>query len=141
MLLATVPPETTAPTTAAPIIATPVVIPAPQAGPIDEDEALAFVLTYYEQIAAGEFEATWPQLTQEFRDARNLTFESYSRYWRNTSLELDDLRYLPGPGPDEARVRFAARYTTGGRVIDETDELTLRREADGQLVITEQRIV
>ena len=63
------------------------------------------------------------------------------RYWRNTSLELGDLRYVPGPAPNEGRVRFAVRYDTFGRVVDETDELTLRREPDGRLVITEQRIV
>jgi len=135
----TVPP---APTTAGtPITAAPVLTPTPALGPADEDEVVAFVLTYYEQVNAGEFDATWPALTQEFRDARNLTFESYARYWRNTSLELGDLRYTPGPGPNEGRVRFAARYDTFGRIVEETDELTLRREQDGRLVITEQRIV
>jgi hypothetical protein len=100
---------------------------------------LAFVLTYYDQVAGGEYDATWPSLTQEFRDARNLTFEEYARYWRNTSLELGDLRFTPGPGPNEGRVRFAARYDTFGRIVEETEELTLRRELDGRLVITEQR--
>ena len=132
------PPPTTADT---PITAAPVLTPTPALGPADEDEVLAFVLTYYEQVNADEFDASWPTLTQEFRDARNLTFESYARYWRNTSLELDDLRYTPGPGPNEGRVRFAARYDTFGRIVEETDELTLRREQDGRLVITEQRIV
>ena len=110
-------------------------------GPTDEDEALAFVLTYYEQVNSGEYDTTWPILTQEFRDARDLTFEDYTRYWRNTSLELSDLRFTPGPGPNEARVRFDARYDTFGRIVEETDELTLRRELDGRLVITAQRSV
>jgi hypothetical protein len=137
----TVPTPPTAPTTAAPSTVAPGLTPAPALGATDEDEALAFVLTYYEQVNGDEFDATWPKLTQEFRDARNLTFESYVRYWRNTSLELGDLRYTPGPAPNEARVRFAARYDTFGRIVEETDELTLRREEDGRLVITEQRIV
>ena len=38
-------------------------------------------------------------------------------------------------------MRFAARYDTFGRIVEETDELTLRREQDGRLVITEQIIV
>jgi eukaryotic-like serine/threonine-protein kinase len=137
---ATVAPPTAA-TTAAPSTAAPVLDPTPAQGPTDEEVALTFVLTYYEQVAGGEYDATWPSLTQEFRDARNLTFEEYARYWRNTSLELGDLRFTPGPGPSEARVRFAARYDTFGRIVEETDELTLRREQDGRLVITEQRIV
>jgi len=102
---------------------------------------LAFVVAYYDQVNGGDYEAAWPKLTQEFRDARNLTFDGYTRYWRNTSLALDDLRYAPGPAPNEGRVRFAARYDTFGRIVEETDELTLRREQDGRLVITEQRRV
>ena len=140
--VAATPTEPPAPTTTdTPITAAPVLTPNPGLGPTDADEALAFVLTYYEQVNGGEFDATWPKLTQEFRDARNLTFESYARYWRNTSLELGDLRYTPGPAPNEARVRFDARYDTFGRIVEETDELTLRREQDGRLVITEQRVV
>ncbi len=134
-------PATVAPATAVPTTAPPFLMPAAEGGPIAEEEALAFVRTYYDQVAAGEYESTWPRLTQEFRDARNLTFESYARYWRNTSLELGDLRYTPGPGLQEGQVRFEARYTTDGRVVEETDELTLRREPDGSLVIAEQRIV
>jgi hypothetical protein len=77
-------------------------------------------------------------LSAEFRDARNLTFESYVSYWDNTT---SDLRFAPGPGVDESRVTFDARYDNGTRVIDETDEITLRRLSDGQLIITEQRTV
>jgi hypothetical protein len=120
--------------------AAPAPMPPPEPGTIEADEAVAFVLSYYDQVGAGEYEATWSQLSEEFRASRNLSFESYTRFWRNTSIELSELQYRPGPGADEARVRFAARYTTGGGVIDETDELTLRHE-DGRLVITEQRIV
>ncbi len=142
----TLSPPTAAPTTAAPITAppstaAPVLDATPAIGPTDEEEAFAFVLSYYEQVAGGEYDETWPSLTQEFRDARNLTYEDYTRYWRNTSLELSDLQFTPGPGPNEGRVRFAARYDTFGRIVEETDELTLRRELDGRLVITQQRIV
>ena len=127
--------------TEVPAAPAPVPVPPSQVAASDEDEATAFVLDYYEQVNAGDFEASWPKLTQEFRDARNLTFESYTRYWRNTSLELDDLRYSAGPAPDEARVRFTARYITNRGVVEQTDELTLRRDGDGQLVITEQQRV
>jgi hypothetical protein len=80
-------------------------------------------------------------LSPEFRDARNLTFESYVSYWENTTLELRDPRFVAGPGIDESRVVFEARYDTGSRVVDETDEITLRRDSDGHPVITEQRTV
>jgi hypothetical protein len=134
-------PAIAAPTTGvATTTAAPAPRPPPEPGTIEADEAVAFVLSYYDQVGAGEYEATWSQLSEEFRASRNLSFESYTRFWRNTSIELSELQYRPGPGADEARVRFAARYTTGGGVIDETDELTLRHE-DGRLVITEQRIV
>jgi hypothetical protein len=138
---ATVAPPTAAPTTGPPITGAPALTPTPALAPTDEGEVLAFVLSYYEQVNGGEYETTWPKLAPEFRDARNLTFEEYTRYWRNTSLELGDLQFTPGPGADEGRVRFAARYDTFGRIVEETDELTLRREQDGRLVITEQIIV
>ena len=64
---ATVPPVTAGPTTAAPVTAAPVLMPTPDSGPIEEDEALAFVLTYYEHIDAGDYDVSWPSLTQEFR--------------------------------------------------------------------------
>jgi hypothetical protein len=44
-------------------------------------------------------------------------------------------------GDDQVRVRFDARYDTGAQVIDETDEITLRRRDDGTLIIIEQRTV
>ena len=102
---------------------------------------MAFLLDYYERVRAGDYETTWESLSPEFRDARDLTFDDYVSYWDNTTLELRDLRFVPGPGVDESRVRFEARYDTGSRVVDETDEITLRRHPDGHLVITEQRTI
>jgi hypothetical protein len=115
--------------------------PAAATAPIGADEALTFVLGYYEQVTAGEVEQTWPFLSEEFRSARNLTFERYAGYWRSTSIEISDLRYTSGPATDEARVRFDAQYTIDGRVVAEVDELTLQRQADGSVIITAQRRV
>lgn len=134
-------PVVVSPTTATPATTAAAPEPTSGSGPISEIEALDFVLNYYEQIAAGDYESTFVKLTPEFRAARNLTLESYTRYWQNTSLEISSPSFTPGPGPDEGRVRFDARYTTNRGVVRETDEITVRREGDGQLVITEQRIV
>ncbi len=134
-------PVVVSPTTATPATTAAAPEPTSGSGPISEIEALDFVLNYYEQIAAGEYESTFVKLTPEFRAARNLTLESYTRYWQNTSLEISNSSFTPGPGPDEGRVRFDARYTTSRGVVEETDEITVRREGDGQLVITKQRIV
>jgi tRNA A-37 threonylcarbamoyl transferase component Bud32 len=135
-------PASTSPpaTTAAPVVLPPAPPPAVAAAPIQEDEAIAFVLGYYEQVAAGNFEDTWPSLTAEFRAARNLTFERYASYWHATSIALSNLRFTPG-GSGEGRVRFDAAYTTDRGVVHEVDELTLRRASDGSLVIAEQRRV
>ncbi len=151
---ATQPPATqpvaTQPVATQPVVTQPVVTQPPPTTPAvadaggaraGESESVAFITDYYDRLFAGEYGTTWELLSPEFRDARNLTFESYVAYWENTSLELRDLRFAAGPGVDESRVIFAARYDTGSRVIDETDEITLRRLSDGQLVITEQRTV
>ncbi len=109
--------------------------------PVDAAEAVEFVQTYFDRLQSGDFATGWAQLTPEFIDARGLTFERYKSYWRATSLTLDQLRFTAGPAPDEGRVRYAATYTTTHGVIEETDEITLRRGPDGHLTIAEQRII
>jgi serine/threonine protein kinase len=109
--------------------------------PIAEPEAVAFIVGYYERVAAGDYEATWESLSPEFRDDRDLSFDDYVAYWERTTLEPRNLRFVPGPGDDQVRIRFDARYDTGTRVIDETDEITLRRRDDGTLTIIEQRTI
>ena len=137
----TLPPSTSPPLTLPPPAeATPVAVTADSAR-IAEGEAVAFVLDYYERVGAGDYATTWESLTPEFRDARNLTFDRYVSYWENTTIDLRDLRFQDGPGVDEGRVVFEARYDTGSRVVNETDEITLARHPDGQLVITAQRTV
>jgi serine/threonine protein kinase len=109
--------------------------------PIAEPEAVAFIVGYYERVAAGDYEVTWESLSPEFRDDRDLSFDDYVAYWERTTLEPRNLRFVPGPGDDQVRIRFDARYDTGARVIDETDEITLRRRDDGTLTIIEQRTI
>lgn len=131
-------PPTTPPTTAAPTTAAAL---AGGSGPVTEAEAIAFVVDYYERVGAGDYETTWESLSDEFRDARDLTFGRYVSYWQNTTIEISDLRFVAGPGDDESRVVFEGRYVTGSRVVVETDEITLRRTADGSPIITAQRTV
>jgi eukaryotic-like serine/threonine-protein kinase len=108
---------------------------------VAESEAMAFVVQYYERVGAGDYATTWELLSPEFREARNLTFERYVSYWENTRIDIRDLRFVPGPGDDESRIVFEARYDTASRVVEETDEITLRRHPEGHLVITKQRTV
>jgi eukaryotic-like serine/threonine-protein kinase len=117
--------------------------PAPAAAgtPVAASEAIGFVVAYYDLIADGDYATTWESLSPEFRASRNLTFERYVSYWQDTSIEVRDLRFLPGPGNNQGRVRFDARYDLGTRVVEETDEITLRRQPDGRLIITAQRTV
>ncbi|MEO6654117.1 MAG: protein kinase [Ilumatobacteraceae bacterium] len=152
-LPATTLPATTLPATTVPAQTVPLpIVPLPTQPPpapaaaidvngIGENEAAAFVVDYYEQVAAGDYGTTWELLSPGFRDARNLTFERYVSYWENTTLKLSDLRVVAGPGGDESRVIFDARYDTGSRIVNETDEITLRRATDGRVIITKQRTV
>jgi serine/threonine-protein kinase PknK len=125
------------PTTAAPEPSPPAA--AAIAGPVTEEEAVAFVRGYYDLIEAGRHAEAWELLSPEFRTARSLNFGRYVSYWRTTSLELGEVR-LTGAQDGAAQVRFEGRYVTGGRVVDEANELTLVRSDDG-LIITDQRIV
>ncbi|MCU1399674.1 MAG: hypothetical protein JWN62_2783 [Acidimicrobiales bacterium] len=129
-----------APTTSA----TPAVVPVATAADsptIGEAEAVEFVRTYYAEVAAGEFDTTWSKLDPGFRSDRNLTFERYRSYWRSTSIAVDQLTFIAGPGQDQAKVRFSAVYTTGGSTAEEVDEVTITRTPDGTLVFSEQRRV
>ena len=130
-------PPVTKPATAAPSTA-----PAPaSAGKVGQDEAIRFVTSYYSSLAAGDYQTTWPLLSEEFRAQRNLTFERYVAYWEHHSITLNDLRFREGPGSDEGRVRFDARYSSNTGTINETDEITLRHQTDGTLIIVAQEIV
>jgi serine/threonine protein kinase len=140
---ATEPPATEPPATEPPATEPPSTAPPAVGGsaPVDDEEAFAFIIDYYERVAAGDYATAWASLSEEFRDARDLTFGRYVSYWENTTLEISDLRFVAGPSPDESRVVFEGRYTTGTRVVVETDEITLRRNADGSPIITAQRVV
>ena len=83
----------------------------PAEPPIDEDEALAFVLTTTNRSTPvirrdlAEADAGVPRRPQShLRELQPILAQHFARTRR--------LAVHPGPGPDEARVRFAARYNT-----------------------------
>ena len=110
-------------------------------GPIGEAEATGFVRSYYDLIAAGNLRASWDMLSAGFRQARGLTFERYAAYWRANSVQLQGIRSVPGGSGPEGQVQIDARYNTPDGVVTETDELLLRRNDDGSVRISDQRIV
>ena len=139
----TVPPSVApTPSVATPATAAPSSAPAPAGdGKVGQDEAIRFVTSYYASLAAGDYQTPWPLLSEKFRAQRNLTFERYIAYWEHHSITLNDLRFREGPGSDEGRVRFDARYSSSTGTVNETDEITIRRQADGTLIIVAQEIV
>ena len=117
----------------------PVPAAAASSAAIDADEATGFLLVYYDAVNGGRTDDTWPALSEGFRADRSLSFGDYQAYWRETDIRVDNLRYTPGPAENEARVRFDAAYSTGGTIIRQVDEITLRRQANGQIQIVLQR--
>ena len=121
------------PTPTAPVTST--------ASVIGAGESAAFVVSYYASVAAGDYETSWSQLSPEFQRTRSVSFRDYVHFWDRYDLEILAIDPRPSPDPGQAVVRLTARYSSAAGIVDEVDELTLRRVDDDRLVIVAQRVV
>ncbi|CAN5882209.1 hypothetical protein BH24ACT6_BH24ACT6_09320 [soil metagenome] len=120
----TLPPPTTAPTK--PQTEASAVVTAPQAE--------TFVRSYYDTVAAGDYEAAWPQLTPEFQQGKAQSYEYYTGFWTDNDVEVGTVEFVEAT-EDRALVNVELRFN--GSDTATTEQFTLRR-ADGELLIAEQ---
>ncbi len=125
----TAPPPTIAPpptTAAPPPTAAEALVTAPQAE--------TFVRSYYDAVAAGDYEASWPQLAPEFQQGKAQSYEYYTGFWTDNDVEVGAVELVEA-NEDRALVNVELRFN--GSDTGTTDQFTLRR-ADGELLIAEQ---
>ena len=128
------PPATSATTVTTPSPATsrPPATAPPQAGASDAE---TFLRTYYATLDAGSYEAAYAMLAPEFDGVDS--FQDYAAFWRQVEgievLAVEPVSGSPG-GPQT--LHLTMRYTIGGEVSTEVDELTVRPGAERGLLIS-----
>jgi Protein kinase domain len=131
---ATEPPPPPPPVTQAPVDPAAVVEPAP----ISAAEADAFIRSYFDAVAVGDYETTWSQLTPEFQRGKARSFEYYVSFWDANDALVGDV-VLVDAGPTEAIVDVQLSWNSSD--TPQTDRLTLQRADDGGLLISRQTTV
>jgi len=145
----TVGPATEAPTStaaAAPTIAPPVAPTDAAAAPRADRARLAesFLRTYYSTVAARDYGRAWSMLTPEFQATTAGGYDDYTSFWDTVDgIEIRRVEVSPAPGTSTWPIVaiLSMRYTLGGRVVDESDQLTLEPDATGAPRIAAYRVI
>ena len=134
----TVASSTSTSTSTAPAATTlpPVDLAAPAASaPVTASQADSFVRSYYEAVAAGDYEQSWSQLSPEFQRGKARSFDYYAEFWDENAIEVGDV-ILVDADSERAIVHVQLRWN--GSTDTVTDRFELRRVPDGQLLIARQ---
>ncbi len=99
-------------------------------------EAETFIRTYYDEVAAGDYQASWVKLAPEFQQGMARSYEYYVDFWEQNDIEVDDVALVEG---DEqgAIVRVELRWNGSATVV--TNEFTIRAGEGGDPLIAQQR--
>jgi hypothetical protein len=139
------PVATNAPTTAdvatvAPTASAPASRSAPRPAPrlLTPPAAERFLRTYYDDVAAGDYERSWVQLAPEFQRGTAVSFEYYTDFWDDNDVELGAVELV---GADAERAVVNAELYWNGSSSPTLEQLLLRRGDDGTILIAEQETV
>jgi hypothetical protein len=103
-----------------------------------------FLRSYYSTVAAHDYEQAWSMLTPEFQATTAGGYPNYTAFWDTVDgVEVRRVEVQPArPGATWPIVAtLAMRYTVGGRVVDENDQLTLEPDATGAPRIAGYRVI
>jgi serine/threonine protein kinase len=130
------PPPTTVPPTVIPVVNP----PAQQdtAGVISPEEAEAMLRSYYDAVAAADYETSWAQLTSDFQRGKARSFEYYVDFWNENDIEVGEIRLIDA---DDRTAVVQAELRWNAAPTSVIDEFTLVRSADGALLIAQQATV
>jgi len=132
----TAPPTTTAaPTTTAPAPTTTSAPPAAPQALASAAEVETFVRSYYQAVAAGDYQASWPQLAPEFQSGTAVSFDYYVGFWEDNDVEVGVVTFIEA-APDRAIVDVDFRWNGSSTVV--TERFTLRPGDGGELLIAAQ---
>jgi len=129
-------------TAQSPLVTTPspvVVASTPPAGEqlvlTTAQEAETFVRSYYDAIAARNYETSWSQLAPEFQRGMARSYDYYVGFWNDNNIEVGQVE-LVDVDQDRAVVQVELRWN--GNTTTELNQFTLRPDEDGDLLIASQ---
>ena len=130
-------------TTPAPAPATtPVPTPAPAAerslADLTQADVETYVRSYFDAVAARDYEVSWSQLTPEFQQGTAVSYDYYSDFWDDNDVEIGDVE-LVDANAERALVN-AAIFWNGNDSADVT-QFTLVPGDDGEFLIADQTVV
>jgi hypothetical protein len=137
---ATIAPTTIGPTTSARTLppSTPATVPTDGPSPsalLTPDAANAFIHTYYDLVAVGDYEASWSRLAPEFQRGRARSYQYYVDFWNHNDAQVDGVQLVEST-PDRAVVIVDLRLNGSQTPI--RDQLSLRAGPDGQPLIARE---
>jgi len=125
-------------TTAPPAPTTTAPPPTTAAALVTAPQAETFVRSYYDAVAAGDYESSWLQLAPEFQQGKAQSYEYYTGFWTDNDVEVGAVELVEA-NEDRALVKVELRFN--GSDTATTDRFTLRAGGDGELLIAEQNTV
>ena len=126
--------------TAAPTTAPSPATPAPVGGQalVTQSQAEAFIGSYYDAVAAGDYDTSWSQLAPEFQRGKARSYDYYVDFWNDNDIEVGTVQLVDADG-EQAIVNVELRWTGSSTAV--IDQFTLRPDEDGQPLIAAQTTV
>ncbi len=99
------------------------------------EEAETFVRSYYDAVAARNYETSWSQLAPEFQRGMARSYDYYVGFWNENDIEVGQVE-LVDVDQDRAVVQVELRWN--GNATTELNQFTLRPDENGDLLIASQ---
>jgi serine/threonine protein kinase len=135
---ATDPPATDPPATTESPVAPAAAAPPEASTPISSAEADAFIRSYFDAVALGDYPTTWSQLTPDFQRGKARSYENYVSFWDANDAAVGDVVLVDA---DATEAVVDVQLYWNGSDTPETDRFTLRRGEDGELLIARQTTI
>jgi tRNA A-37 threonylcarbamoyl transferase component Bud32 len=103
---------------------------------VTAEQAATFIRSYYDDVAAGNYQASWASLSPEFQRGMARSYDYYVGFWNDNDIEVGEVQLLEAD-QDQAVVLVELRWN--GNSTGETDQFTLRENEAGELLIASQR--
>jgi hypothetical protein len=102
---------------------------------VTESQARAFIRSYYDAVAAGDYDTSWSQLAPEFQRGKARSFEYYVDFWNDNDIAVGTVHLVDA---DDERAIVNVELRWNGSSTAGVDQFTLRPDEDGRLLIAGQ---
>jgi hypothetical protein len=106
--------------------------------PITDPQADAFVRSYYDAVAAEDYDTSWAQLAPEFQRGKARSYDYYVDFWNDNDIEVETVQLVEATG-DQAVVNVELRWNGSSTTV--IDQFRLRPDEDGRPLIAGQSTV